>query len=127
MDAEQPADWAGSWLETRAAQTPGRVALEWDGVSTRYAELWDQAESLAGQLHAQGVRPGDVVAAWLESGPGVARLLWALQSLGAVMLPLNTRLLAEEVSFQLRDAGARLLVHTAGAPPAPPPPAPPGG
>ena len=107
-------DWTGSWLEVRAAQTPDRVALEFDGVSTRYAELWAEAESLAGQLEALGVRRGDVVAAWLGNGPEMPRLLWALQAIGAVLLPLNTRLLAEEAAFLLGDADARLLVHGGG-------------
>jgi O-succinylbenzoic acid--CoA ligase len=47
----------------------------------------------------------------MRNGCGYVELVHALTRLGAVLVPLNTRLTATEVDWQLRDAGARILIH----------------
>jgi O-succinylbenzoic acid--CoA ligase len=60
------------------------------------------------------VAKGDVVAVLLPNGLPFAELLHAATLCGAVFLPLNTRLTPRELAFQLRDSGARLLLHAEG-------------
>jgi len=104
---------ASSWLEVRAAQTPGREALRFAGESWDYAGMLRAARSLAAALElAAGVGPGDVVAALLPNGSDYALLLHALRLRRATLLPLNLRLTPAELRHQLNDARARLLVHS---------------
>ena len=55
--------------------------------------------------------PGDRVATTLPPGVDFVVLLHALPKLGAVLVPLNTRLSAAEMRWQLEDCGARRTVN----------------
>ena len=105
-----PAVWSGSWLARRAALSPDRIALEVGESVIRYGELHEIARRLARRLAAAGVGAGEVVAARAEDVSDFACLVWGLRELGAVLLPLNPRLTAEEAAQVLRDSGVRLLV-----------------
>ena len=74
--------------------------------------LADRAEGLAGALAAQGVGPGDRVAALVGSDPGFAPLLHAVHLLGATVVPLNARHRAAEIAFAMDDARPGLLVYS---------------
>jgi O-succinylbenzoic acid--CoA ligase len=104
-----------TWLAERAAIWPARPALEIAGRAVSYAELAARARELARRLRALGVREGDVVAALLPNGLAFAELLHAVPLCNATLLPLNLRLTARELAVQLRDGGARLLLHGGGA------------
>lgn len=54
--------------------------------------------------------PGDRVATTLPAGLAFAELLHALPKLGAVLVPLNTRLTANERRWQREDSSARLVM-----------------
>jgi len=102
-----------NWLTARTRATPGRLALRHDGVSWDYAALARLVEQLAGGLAAAGVRPGDRVGALLPNGVLYAALVHALMRLGAVLVPLNTRLTVAELAWQVTRAGVALLLHSA--------------
>ena len=100
----------GSWPERRARMTPGRVAVMFEGRATTYAELGDRVRRLAAVLRERGVAPGDRVAYLGPNHPAFLETFFATATLGAVFVPLNTRLAAPELSYMLDDSGARLLV-----------------
>jgi O-succinylbenzoic acid--CoA ligase len=92
-----------------AARTvPGRTAIVADGRSLTYAELDELAATTARRLAARGVGEGDRVAVALQAGIEFAALVHALPRLGAVLVPVNTRLSAAERRFVTE--GARVVV-----------------
>ncbi|MFD9502486.1 long-chain fatty acid--CoA ligase [Streptomyces sp. NPDC060035] len=106
----------GSWTARRARKTPGRVAVvhRQDNRITRhtYAQLHERTTRLARHLHTLGVRRGDRVAFLGPNHPAFLESMFATARLGAVFVPLNTRLADAELRHCLSDSGARLLVHT---------------
>lgn len=82
-----------------------------DGRTVTYAELDELATRTSRRLIAAGVRSGDRVGSTLPAGIDFAALLHALPRLGAVLVPLNTRLTASERAWQVEDCGARLVVE----------------
>ncbi|MEY2758497.1 MAG: long-chain-fatty-acid-CoA ligase protein [Pseudomonadota bacterium] len=75
-----------------------------DGFFVTYAQLLDGASSVAGQLVAEGVRPGDRVALQAEkSVEGVMVYLGALRA-GAVFVPLNSAYTPSEIAYFRADA-----------------------
>ncbi|MEV8308689.1 long-chain fatty acid--CoA ligase [Streptomyces flavidovirens] len=101
----------GSWPARRARKTPHRTALIHQDRHVTYAGLHDRTTRLAHALHDLGVRRGDRVAYLGPNHPSFLETLFAAGLLGAVFVPLNTRLAAPEIAHQLTDSGARTLVH----------------
>jgi acyl-CoA synthetase (AMP-forming)/AMP-acid ligase II len=103
----------GLFLEKRARLSPRLEALvEVErGRRFSYAELDARANRTANALLAQGVRPGDRVALLMMNGVEYLESYFALAKLGAVMVPLNWRLVPDELAFILRDAGAGVLIY----------------
>jgi fatty-acyl-CoA synthase len=102
----------GSWPRRRARIAPHRVALRDADRSLTYAELAAQVDRLAGGLARLGVRPGDRVAYLGPNAVATFETLFATCRLGAIFVPLNTRLATPELARLLADCRPTVLVHT---------------
>ncbi|KRT77960.1 MAG: AMP-dependent synthetase and ligase [Armatimonadetes bacterium CSP1-3] len=98
------------WLERRADRDPEKIALIDGGRRLTYQALRDRVGSLAGGLRALGVRRGDRVAVLSMNRGEYIEVLFASARLGAVLVPLNWRLTARELAFQLGDSRPAVLV-----------------
>jgi fatty-acyl-CoA synthase len=104
----------GGWLARRRLRSPDKVALiHGDDIQLTYTDLADAADRLAAVLRASGVARGDKVAYLGENSPDFISVLFGTVQLGAVFVPVNTRLAPPEIAHILEDSGARLLVHDA--------------
>jgi fatty-acyl-CoA synthase len=84
------------------------------GQADGWDRLGDAAGRLASALRAMRVRPGDRVG-WIgPNDPRQLLLLAACSRLGAIQVPLNWRLSAEELRWIEADAGFRCLAADAG-------------
>jgi O-succinylbenzoic acid--CoA ligase len=68
---------------------------------------------MARRLAVLGVRGGHRVGVLLSNGAPFAEVVHACMRLGAVLLPLNLRLTPGELAWQVRDAGARVVLYDA--------------
>jgi fatty-acyl-CoA synthase len=93
-----------------AERDPQRPALVYGGQRIGYAELDARVQHTAGLLAARGIAKGDVVALLMKNSAAFIELALAIGHLGAVLLPINYRLSAEEVGYILGHAGAKLLL-----------------
>jgi fatty-acyl-CoA synthase len=103
----------GSWLQRRRPKSGTKTAVIAGTRELSYEELARRAARLANAFRDRGVVKGDRVAYLGENDPSFLETLFAAGLLGAVFVPLNTRLAPPEIQFQLRDSGAALLVHAA--------------
>ncbi|MFI1480192.1 o-succinylbenzoate--CoA ligase [Streptomyces sp. NPDC020747] len=101
----------GSWPARRARKTPHRTALIHGDTTVTYAGLYERTTRLAHALRASGVRRGDRIAYLGPNHPSYLETLFAAGTLGAVFVPLNTRLAGPEIAYQLTDSGAKALVY----------------
>src|SRR5262245_29398795 len=99
-----------SFIRFHAQRRPAQVALIYAEDRITYAELMRRIETTAGWLAAQAIGPGDVVALLMKNSPAFLELSFAISHLGAVSLPINYRLAADEIGYILDNAGARLLL-----------------
>ena len=106
----------GSWTARRARKTPNRTALIHEDRAISYADLHDSSTRLAHALRSLGVAKGDRVAFLGPNHPSFLLTLFACGQLGAVFLPLNTRLAPAELRYQLADSGTRTLLYVHGDP-----------
>lgn len=101
----------GSWPARRARKTPQRTALIHGDTTLSYAQLYERTTRLAHALRERGVRRGDRIAYLGPNHPSYLETLFAAGTLGAVFVPLNTRLAGPEIAYQLADSGAKALVY----------------
>jgi fatty-acyl-CoA synthase len=102
----------GAWMFTRRLKSPDKVALVFgENERITYRQLADDADRVSALLWHRGIRKGDAVAYIGENSPDFLRVLFGVAQLGAVFVPLNTRLAAPELAYMLSDCGARLLIH----------------
>src|SRR4051794_36745037 len=84
------------WLAQRSQSCPDRIALIADDSEVTYSELEAEATWVARRLVAHGVRRGSIAAMTMHPRREQVVLVHALLKAGAVLLPLGTRLSAEE-------------------------------
>lgn len=102
----------GSWTARRARKSPQATAVIHRDRRYNYRELHLLTLALAGRLRAAGLRRGDRVAYLGPNHPAYLETLFAAGMLGAVFVPLNTRLATAELACCLTDSGTKLLVRT---------------
>src|SRR3954471_14316863 len=91
----------------RALQTrPNGPSTAFSTRHRTWEETADRVARVAGALSALGVKRGDRVAILALNSDRYFELMYALPWIGAVMVPLNTRLAAPEIEYILSDSGA---------------------
>ncbi len=98
------------WLRSRANAVPHRTALVAGGKTWTFAELDGDVTRTARKLFELGVKAGDRIATLLFNGPYAAILPHAALRLRATVVPLNVRLTAAEIAWQIGDASPRIVV-----------------
>lgn len=105
------------WICHHASRTPDALA-QIDHASGRrftYAQMQERVARLAGHLHHElQIGPGDVVAVLGDNSSDQFDIDFACGRLGAVFFPMNTRLAAPELAYQIDDARPKLLFYGAG-------------
>ncbi|MEV0895367.1 long-chain fatty acid--CoA ligase [Actinoplanes sp. NPDC049802] len=97
-------------LRESATARPGAPAIMHDGGTVTYAELDARSDAVAAALTARGIRPGDRVGLHLPNIPEFPVAYYGILKAGAVVVPLNVLLRGPEITHQLADSGARLLI-----------------
>ncbi|MEN3319017.1 MAG: long-chain acyl-CoA synthetase [Mycobacterium sp.] len=96
--------------ELRAAQNPEGPAVADDSVSLNNTEFLQAVRCASAALHRHGVAGGDVVAVMLPNTAGFVVALFAAWRVGAAVTPINPSLRPAEVTYQLSDADAKVLI-----------------
>lgn len=109
-------DWPGltCWeaLDRAALQWPEAEAIVLPDERITFAALRQEVLVTAANLQRLGLRPGDHLAICMGNSVRWAVLLLAAATLGAVVVPVNTRLKAGEIGYCLRQADVAMLVTT---------------
>ena len=101
-------------LHRTACRLPAKTAIVCGTTEWTYAEFDALVSRLAAGLNRIGVGEGDKVAVLARNSHGFAALRFALARRGAVLVPINFMLKADEVAYILRHAGARTMATDSG-------------
>src|SRR6201994_69719 len=99
-----------SFIAFHARRTPDRCALKYRGEDISYAAFDRRIGKVGGWLASRGIGPGDVVAVLMKNSAAFLELVFATSHIGAVFLPINYRLSADEVGYIVGNSGARILI-----------------
>jgi fatty-acyl-CoA synthase len=97
-------------LDRSAANWPAAEAIVLPGERLTFGQLRDDVLRTAGHLHGLGLQRGDHVAILMGNSARWVTLLLAAATLGAVTVPINTRLRPPEVEYALRQAKVAVLL-----------------
>ncbi len=102
----------GLLLTKRAFLSPDREAYvdSHSDLRLSYAALNERGNRIANAFAAAGVRKEERVALLLMNSAEFMEAYFGLAKIGAVVVPLNWRLVADELEFILKDAGATRLI-----------------
>lgn len=96
----------GDLLRRTAARHPAKTAVVFGDLRQSYADLDLTVNRTANALAARGVRKGDRFAVFSHNNHAFVVAYFALARLGAISVPVNFMLGAEEVGYILRHCGA---------------------
>jgi fatty-acyl-CoA synthase len=96
-------------LRRTASRLPHKTALRCGETVWTYAEFNDVCDRLAHGLQKHRIGAGDRVAILSRNSHSFAALRFALARIGAVLVPINFMLNAEEIAFILKSSGAVAL------------------
>jgi long-chain acyl-CoA synthetase len=87
-----------------------KTAIAFGDQSWTYAEFDEITDTIAANLVAAGLEPGDRVAFHLLNGPELALGYLGCLKAGCVVVPVNTRLKGPEIDYILRHSGSACYV-----------------
>ena len=108
--APQPHPSLARLSEQQANDHGEKTAIIFDGQELTFAQVHVRTLRRAAELRASGIRRGDRVAYLGPNHPALIETLLACLRLGAVFIPLNWRLTAGELDYQLAAAGVSRLI-----------------
>jgi long-chain acyl-CoA synthetase len=100
-------------FEKAVATRPHAEALVAGDVRLTYAALNERVARLAGGLARRGLTAGDRVGLLLSNRVEFVTMLLAVLRLGAITVPIGTRLQTPEIAYIVQHSGAKVLVHDA--------------
>jgi acyl-CoA synthetase (AMP-forming)/AMP-acid ligase II len=80
------------------------------GDTITHGQLAAYVDRVAAALHERGLRTGDVVAMFCPNTPWYPVVFHGIAAAGLVMSPINSLYTPDEIAFQLRDSGAKILI-----------------
>ena len=97
-------------LARHALMQPDATALRYLGRTTTWAELQHRVNALADALSRRGVMFGDRVLILMLNRPEFVESFLAINTLGAIAVPVNFRMTAPEIGFLVADCGAQVVI-----------------
>jgi long-chain acyl-CoA synthetase len=97
-------------LERAVAAQPGQDAVVHNGLRWSYSALDAEVARIAGGLAAHGVQAGERVVLFMSNRPEFMSVLFAVQRLGAIAVPIGEREQRPGLAYMLQQCGACAIV-----------------
>lgn len=97
-------------LDVSATRYPNKTAIVYYGREITYRELASEVNRLAGYLERSGVKRGDRVLLHMQNCPQFISGFYAILRANAVVAPMNSMLVANELRYYAQDSQAELAL-----------------
>ncbi len=98
-----------SVLDESADKYPDQVYTIFNDATRTFAQVQDTADRIAHFLTSRGIQKGDRVAIFLPNLPHYPAIFFGILKAGAVCVTCNPLYAANELNYQLKDAGAKVV------------------
>ena len=96
-------------LDESAEKYPDNVYTIFSDATRTFAQVKDTADRVANFLISRGIKKGDRVAIFLPNLPHYPAIFFGILKAGAVCVTCNPIYTANELNYQLGDAGAKIV------------------
>ena len=110
VDVHLPETSLSHLIDDAVREVPHKIALEFFGATTTYAELGSQIDRAAEGLRLAGVQAGDRVALILPNCPQHIIAFYAILRLGAIVVEHNPLYTGAELRHMFEDHGAKAAI-----------------
>jgi fatty-acyl-CoA synthase len=100
----------GDLADDIAARLPDREGLVFGPSRYTFSEVAAHIDEAARRLIAAGVKHGEHVALWLNNSDDWIFISFAVQKIGAVLVPINTRFRTRDLSYVLAQSDSCFLI-----------------
>jgi fatty-acyl-CoA synthase len=100
----------GDLADDIAARLPDREGLVFGTLRYTFREIAARIDDAARRLIAAGVRHGEHVALWLNNSDDWIFISFAVQKIGAVLVPINTRFRSRDLAYVLAQSDSAVLI-----------------
>ncbi|WP_165996038.1 class I adenylate-forming enzyme family protein [Bacillus sp. Cs-700] len=98
------------YLSIHADQKPSEVAIDYYSYQLTW-EKWNQhSNQLANYLKRIGIRQGDHIALFMQNCPQYLIAHYAIQKIGAVVVPLNPMYKTSELTYLIKEADMKGII-----------------
>ena len=102
----------GTVLAANAQRYPQKRAVVCDGRQLTFRQLDTRANQRANAVIARGIGPGDRVIVYLANGIELVEAMAGILKMGALIVPLSTRLTAGEITHIVGDCEPRAAIYS---------------
>jgi len=100
----------GEWVTKWASLNPNKPAVIYEDKTFTYKNLNEGVNRTAHMLQGMGIGKGGRVGVLMYNSYELVEIFFALGKIGAILVPLNTRLVAAELEYIIKDSGLSVLV-----------------
>jgi len=97
-------------IQEQVNRTPDHIAVIHGEHQISYRQLDKKAAGVAAYLRTRGVKPGQIVALWVETSIEMVAGILGILKTGAAYLPIDTEYPQKRIQYMLKDSGATLLL-----------------
>jgi len=98
------------YIERRVEQFPTKMAMRCGDTRLTYEEFWTLVNRFGNGLRSLGLKKTDRVAIMLPNCPELLVIHWATLKIGCTFSPVNTMFKDKELSYILKNSGAKVTV-----------------
>lgn len=98
------------YLRDNAREFPDRIAIIFYGAELTYGQLDEMSERFANFLLKSGFKKGDRIALFLPSCPQYHIAHYGIAKMGGIIVPCSPVFKEWELSYELKDSGAKTIV-----------------
>lgn len=110
LEIDIPEDISLGDIFQRGVEYGDRISMVFYGKEYTFIELDNLTRRFAGALLKLGVKKGDIVALWLPNCPHFSISYFSILSIGATLTAISPLFVAREMSYQIKDSGAKILI-----------------
>lgn len=110
LEIDIPEDISLGDIFQKGVEYGDKISMVFYGKEYTFIELDNLTRRFAGALLKLGVKKGDIVALWLPNCPHFSISYFSILSIGATLTAISPLFVAREMSYQIKDSGAKILI-----------------